>query len=79
MRYEGFDLGTKIGKLRSAMSVPNSYSRRIDVQLRTGIEYAEASPDMPLRTDQLNDRPEWWTPQGGELPTDPFGLTIYDD
>jgi hypothetical protein len=77
MRYELFDLGTETGKLRSSMSVPGAVSRRIDVFIRQGPEYALGVPDRPLRTDELIDRPDWWTPRGGPLPPDPYGKDAY--
>lgn len=79
LRYEVFDLGTKTGKLRSQMSVPNANCRRVDITLRPAPEYAKGDPERPLRTDELADRPDWWTPKGGKLPDDLDGLTIYDD
>jgi len=79
MRYEVMDLGNTTGKLKSAMSVPNFSSRRIEVDIRTGTEYAAESPNRSLRVDELADRPDWWTPKGGELPEDRKGLTNYDD
>ena len=79
MRYQVFENGTEIGRLRNAMSVPSAASRRLDVNLRTGPEYVTAAPDRPLRTDELEDRPDWWTPRGGPMPADPTGLTTYDD
>jgi hypothetical protein len=78
MRYEVFDLGTTTGKLRSAMNVPASWSRKLEVYLRQGIEYIPASSDRALRTDELADRPEWWTPAGGALPEDEHGIRNYD-
>ena len=78
MRYEIFDIGTTTGKLRSAMSVPTASSRRVDIEIRKGVEYTAAAADRDLRTDQPGDRPDWWTTQGGTLPEDPHGLTIYD-
>ena len=78
MRYEVFDQGTQTGKLTNAMSVPRGSDRRIDVLMRQGPEYMSAAPDRTLRTDELADRPEWWTPQGGELPDDPKGVSNYD-
>jgi hypothetical protein len=78
MRYEVFDLGTETGKLTNAMSVPNASSRKIEVGLREGPEYAATPPDRALRTDELEDRPDWWTPEGGELPEDQKGVSNYD-
>lgn len=70
MRYQVFDMGTSIGRLRNSITVPSAASRRIDVDIRHGIEYAEQPPEEQLRTDELADRPDWWTPRGGEMPDD---------
>ena len=78
MLYQVFDLGTQTGKLRNAMNVPTASSRRVDVTLRTGPEYITVSPDRLLRTDELEERTDWWTPQGGSVESDNTGLTIYD-
>jgi len=79
MRYEVFDMGTQMGKLRNSLTVPAARNRRIEVFLRQGTEYMTAAPERQLRTDELEDRPEWWTPEGGKLPEDPKGLDNYDD
>jgi len=78
MRYEVFDQGTTWGALRNSMTVPTASSRRIDVTIRQGPEYITAVPDRELRTDELADRPDWWTPEGGEMPEDEKGLANYD-
>ncbi|MBT8485732.1 MAG: hypothetical protein HKO59_12150 [Phycisphaerales bacterium] len=77
MLYQVFDLGTTTGKLRSSMSVPDAGSRRIEVSLRPGPEYLTPLPDRELRTDELEDRPAWWTPEGGDLPDENVGLSSY--
>jgi hypothetical protein len=77
MRWQIFDAGTRIGRLRNAMSVPNAASRRVDVFVRQAVEYAEAPPEEFLRVDDREDRPEWWTPRGGPLPQERF-RDIYD-
>ena len=69
MVYQIFDLGTSIGKLRNSVTVPSSYCRRIDVDYRPP-EERPPSPDQPLRADELADRPDWWTPEGGPRPED---------
>lgn len=74
MRYEIKDAnGTwgGFGKLHSAMTCPNAASRRVDVFVKQGIQYTPAPPEQAaLRTDQMKDRPDWWTPRGGALPDD---------
>ena len=78
MHYEVMDMGTTTGKLRSMMSVPSAASRKIEVDLRQGPEYVAASPERMLRTDQVAERPDWWSPRGGEMPEDKRGVMIYD-
>jgi hypothetical protein len=77
MRYEIMDLGTRIGTLHNSMTVPNAASRRVDVAIHKGPRYAAQPPQRPLRTDELADRPAWWTPEGGPMPED-NRLGMYD-
>ncbi len=79
MRYEIFKLGTLTGTLRNSITVPNQYCRRIDVDYRPGPEVPPEPPEAALRTDQLADRPDWWTPRGGPVPDADAAMTIYDD
>ncbi len=75
MRWELFDAGRRTGRLKNSLTVPNAASRRIDVEIHQGIEWADAPQEEVLRTDELADRPDWWTPRGGELPGDtPAGM-----
>ena len=78
MRYEVFTLGTATGKLRNSLTVPARWSLRVDVHIREGVEYMSAPPEEKLRTDQVADRPDWWTPGGGEFPVDQSGVDNYD-
>lgn len=78
MRYEVFDMGTTMGKLHNTMTVPAAANRRIDITLRPGPEYITAQPERTLRTDEMEDRPDWWTPAGGEMREDSKGLENYD-
>lgn len=76
--WEVMDQGKRFGKLHNAQSVPNAASRRIDVALKRGPEYANQSPQQRmLRTDEMDDRPAWWTPEGGPVPKD-NRTTLYD-
>jgi hypothetical protein len=77
LRYEVMELGTKSGKLNNSLTVPNAASRRLDVSVRQRIEAAGDSGARALRTDQMADRPDWWTPQGGPMPDD-RRLDLYD-
>lgn len=68
LRYEVNDIGTTAGTLHNAMTVPNGASRRIDVYLRQAPEYAGGPPQRALRSDEVANRPDWWTPKGGPMP-----------
>jgi len=74
MRYDVMPLGQTTGTLRNGITVPDSFSRRIDVSYRAAPEYAD-TPDDPLRVDE--NRPDWWTPRGGPMPGNE-ALHIYD-
>jgi len=77
MRWQLFDIGTRIGSLRNSMSVPAGNSRKIQVDLRPGPEYVIADPRESLRVDDADDRPDWWSPRGGTRP-DVSGRRRYD-
>jgi len=70
MRYQIFDHYTQTGKLRNSMSVPNKYCRRIELNIRPVPEYAQPSEGEELRVDRPEDRPAYWTPEGGPMPDD---------
>jgi len=78
MRYEMMERGEKTGKLSNSMTVPNHASRRLDVTLRRGVEYTPASAMRPLRSDEVADRPSWWTAEGGPMPEDKT-VQMYDN
>jgi hypothetical protein len=78
MRYHVWDIGTETGVLENSLTVPAANSRRIDVFLREGPEYAEAPPQRMLRADEVGERPDWWTPEGGEMPEDRKGVDNYN-
>jgi hypothetical protein len=78
MRYEVWDIGTTTGRLTNAMTVPNASSRHIEMSIRQGPEYMTAAPAEALRVDQMQDRPDWWTPEGGKMPEDTHGVENYD-
>lgn len=69
MRWEMFDAGKRTGRLKNALTVPNSASRRIDVFVNQAIAWQDPPPEQQYRTDEVADRPDWWTPRGGELPS----------
>ena len=67
MSLELFPSGIGYGPLTNALTVPNRWSRRIDVSIRPSSEYANPMTDRPLNVDEINDQPDWWTPEGGTL------------
>jgi hypothetical protein len=67
MRWEVFDLGTGWGALNNAMTVPNRWSRRLDIAIRPSSEYATQNEDQAMRVDTLEDQPNWWSTEGGEI------------
>lgn len=76
--WELMPIGKSYGRLSSALTVPNRFSRRIDVYVRDGVEYQEMPPEYRLRTDEEADRPDWWSPRGGPLPTHDARFEMYD-
>ncbi|MHC5002824.1 MAG: hypothetical protein ACYTJ0_06840 [Planctomycetota bacterium] len=78
MQYDVWDIGTTTGRLRNALTVPGAAARRIDVHYRHGREFAEAPPPRELRTDEVAEQPDWWTPEGGPMPKEDRGVTNYD-
>jgi hypothetical protein len=79
LHWEVLDQGSAGGRLHNALSVPNGASRRIEVTLNRGVKFAtENAQYRPLRTDEIDDRPEWWTPEGGPVPKDQR-TGMYDD
>ncbi len=79
LRYQIFDIGTRIGKLRSSLTVPPANVLRIDVSFREGNELRPAPYNPELRADQTANLPDWWTPEGGPLPDEDVKATMYDD
>lgn len=68
MQWEVWDAPHKTGKLSNQLTVPPSSARRIQVDMRPGPEEPPDNEDFRLRVDELEDRPDHWTPSGGELP-----------
>ena len=79
MKYQIFDIGTQVGALQNSITVPDAYSRRIDVFMRAGDRYEAPEANRPLRTDELLDRPAGWTPAGGPADFRDDPMTTYDD
>ena len=67
MSWEVFSDDVTYGPLSNSMTVPNRWSRRIDVTMRDSSEYANPIADRPLRVDEVNDQPDWWTAEGGKM------------
>ncbi|MCA9285151.1 MAG: hypothetical protein KDA22_08065 [Phycisphaerales bacterium] len=68
MIYAVLPMGTMTGKLTNQITVPPASARRIDVSVSQDIKYAPEPPEQRLRTDQVEDRPDYWSPRGGPLP-----------
>lgn len=68
MQWELFDARTSIGALTNRLSCPPSNARRIDVAYRPSPEYSPEPAESDLRVDRPDERPEWWTEQGGPAP-----------
>jgi len=79
MRWQLYEIGTSFGRLRNSITVPPANCLSLEVDVRPGPEYVAEGPEKRLRTDQLIDRPEYWTPVGGPLPDDPKGIKNYDN
>jgi hypothetical protein len=78
MMWEVFPNNVNYGPLSNSMTVPNGWSRKLDVTFRNSSEYSNPITDRPLRVDEVNDQPDWWTVDGGEIDsTDPSNG--YDD
>ena len=67
MRWKVFPNGTGWGELDSAMTVPNRWSRKLVVVIRPSSEYAPQTDDQAMRIDELEDHPDWWSPEGGKI------------
>jgi len=67
--YSVFEPGTQIGTLDNQLTAPPMSCVRIDVSIRQTPEWPEQNPEVRLRTDQLADRPPYFTPAGGALPS----------
>jgi len=78
MKYEIMEIGTQVGSLNNSVTVPDAYSRRIDVFMRQGERYEAPEENRPLRTDEMADRPAGWTPQGGKADYRPDPMKTYD-
>ena len=68
MQWEVWEAPHKSGKLSNQLTVPPSTARRIQVDVRPGPEYPPDSEEYRLRVDEAEDRPDHWSPSGGELP-----------
>ena len=67
MMWEVFPSSEKYGPLSNALTVPDRWSRKIIVDLRDSGEYAQPATDRPLSVDDINDQPDWWSSEGGEM------------
>ncbi len=77
MRWEVFPIRTEVGTLHNAMSVPDRWARRIDVDYRPGPEYARRPGDEDLRID--GEHPDWWSSKGGRREDANTATRLYDE
>jgi hypothetical protein len=77
MMWEVFASDVGYGPLSNSMTVPNGWSRRLDMTIRDSSEYASKTEDRALRVDEVNDQPDWWTPEGGIINI-PHEINSYD-
>lgn len=77
MVYAIWQSGEQLGNLDNQITAPPYSCCRIDVSIREAPEWPEADPEVRLRTDQMADRPPYYTPAGGKLP-DPASRYVYD-
>lgn len=63
LEYQVFEIGSKYGKLRSAVAVPSAGVRRWEIAYREAPEFAEDG----IRTGHLGNTPPWF-----ELPPRPW-------
>jgi hypothetical protein len=71
MQWELFAQKSYSGSLNNQLTCPPANARRIDVALRESPEEPPTPDTERLRVDQFGtgEKPEWWTPAGGPLPT----------
>ena len=79
LKYQIFDIGTTMGKLRSSLTVPPANVLRFEVSFREGNELRPEPYNQELRADQTANLPDWWTAEGGPLPDEDVQATMYDD
>jgi len=68
MLYELQPLGTSSGRLRNQITVPPVGARRIDIDVTQDRRFREPPTDQRYRIDAPEDRPDWWSPRGGQIP-----------
>lgn len=68
MRYQLWNADDDFGSLESSMTVPAADSRKVIVDVRQGPEYPPADDSTAGRVDRPQDRPGWWSPDGGTAP-----------
>lgn len=77
MRYQLWEAGTRFGNLESSMTVPPANARRVVVDVRQGPEYPPSDGTTVGRVDRPEDRPGWWSPDGGTAPADGAAMRNY--
>ncbi len=70
MRYQLWEAGRNFGNLESSMTVPGAESRKVIVDVRQGPEYPPSDDATAGRVDRPEDRPGWWSSDGGPIPAE---------
>ncbi len=78
MLYELQPIGTSTGRLRNQITVPPAGARRIDIDVTQDPRFRERPQDERYRVDSPEDRPDWWSPRGGQIPDERMRQP-YDD
>lgn len=78
MRYQLWEAGKSYGSLQNSMTVPSAGSRKVIVDVREGPEYPPADGTTLGRVDRPEDRPGWWSPDGGTAPAEGVSQGNYE-
>jgi hypothetical protein len=77
LEWSLLEAGSVTGSLDNKLNVPPSQARRIEYSLRTAPEYPPEPPMAPMRAGTKESQPEWATPDGGSVPTEPRSKRLY--
>ncbi|MGI9013645.1 MAG: hypothetical protein ACR2GY_05275 [Phycisphaerales bacterium] len=80
MRWDIFPLGTRTGRLRNTVSVPNAASRKVRWTIRDGVEYQEDPPAYRMRVDRAEGgQQSWWSDNETRSDAPANVTTLYDN